>query len=131
VVLKMEKEFVTCLNCIDGRVQLPVINWINENFGTDYVDMITYPGINGILAGKNSATDDIQEKIELSIAGHSSSQIFVVGHHDCLANPVSDKIHKEQIIESVGNIKQLNLSCSVTGLWVDVKQVVHEVCTLN
>jgi carbonic anhydrase len=127
----MEKEFVTCLNCIDGRVQLPIINWIKEYFGTEYVDMITYPGMDGILASRNSVIYDLQEKIELSIGGHSSNQIFVVGHHDCLANPMADDIHKEQIIDGVVNIKKLNLSCSVTGLWVDKNQAVHEVCTLN
>jgi len=39
-----------CLNCIDGRVQLPVIEWIKQNYGVDHVDMITEPGMDGFLA---------------------------------------------------------------------------------
>ena len=88
------------------RRWLPVARWIKENFGTEYVDMITYPGMDGILASRNSVIYDLQEKIELSIDGHSSNQIFVVGHHDCLANPITDEIHKEQIIDGItGKLK--------------------------
>ncbi|MEN6292607.1 MAG: carbonic anhydrase [Methanobacterium sp.] len=42
--------FATCLNCIDGRVQLPVINWIMKNYNVKYVDMITKAGMDGFLA---------------------------------------------------------------------------------
>jgi len=46
-------KFATCLNCMDGRVQLPVIHWIKENYGVDYVDMITEAGMDGALASEN------------------------------------------------------------------------------
>jgi hypothetical protein len=55
----MKREFVTTLNCIDGRVQLPVIRWIMAYYEVKYTDMITAPGMDGILADKNS---DILEK---------------------------------------------------------------------
>ena len=58
----MKTQFVTCLNCIDGRVQLPVIKWIMENYGVEYVDMITTPGMDGILSDETSNIDDILEK---------------------------------------------------------------------
>ena len=48
----MKSEFVTCLNCIDGRVQLPIINWITTNYDVKYVDMITAPGIDGLMVDK-------------------------------------------------------------------------------
>lgn len=41
----MESKFATCLNCIDGRVQIPVINWITDNYEIDYVDMVTEAGM--------------------------------------------------------------------------------------
>ncbi|MDD3985496.1 MAG: hypothetical protein PHY59_06375 [Methanobacterium sp.] len=103
----MKSRFVTCLNCIDGRVQLPVIQWIMENYDVEYVDMITTPGMDGILSDNNSNIDDIQKKIKLSITVHLTSYIFIIGHHKCLANPVTSKIHKEQIIKSVQRIKKL------------------------
>jgi hypothetical protein len=126
----MTTKFVTCLNCIDGRVQLPVIKWIMENYGVEYVDMITAPGMDRILSNENNNLEDIQEKVKLSNEGHSTSRIFIVGHHDCLANPVTSELHKEQIIKSVYRIKKLNSTCDVIGIWVDNKskiQIVHEI----
>ncbi len=46
----MKKRFGTVLNCIDGRVQIPVTNWLKENFDVDYVDLITEPGIDKVLS---------------------------------------------------------------------------------
>ncbi len=37
-------KFGTVINCIDSRTQLPVSNWIKENYSVDYVDTITEPG---------------------------------------------------------------------------------------
>jgi hypothetical protein len=42
--------FVMAINCMDGRVQLPVIEWLKKEYEADYVDMITEPGPNKILA---------------------------------------------------------------------------------
>ncbi len=125
----MKSEFVTCINCIDGRVQLPVINWILNNYDVKYVDMITSPGVNGVLADKNSNVADIFDKLTFSNDGHSTNLIFIVGHHDCLANPVDDEIHNEQIIRSVERIKESYSASTVIGLWVDNEfnvQIVYE-----
>jgi carbonic anhydrase len=120
----MKREFVTCLNCIDGRVQLPVIHWIMANYEVKYIDMITTPGMDGILADRNSNIEDILEKVNVSREVHSTDYIFIVGHHDCLANPVKDETHKKQIIDAVDHIKELNSSCNVIGLWVDSKSMI-------
>ncbi|MFC1892716.1 carbonic anhydrase [Chloroflexota bacterium] len=42
--------FATAINCIDGRVQVPVIDWLRRQYGADYVDMITGPGPERFLA---------------------------------------------------------------------------------
>lgn len=125
----MKSEFVTCINCIDGRVQLPVINWILNNYDVKYVDMITSPGVNGVLANKNSNVADIFDKLTFSNDGHSTELIFIVGHHDCLANPVDDETHNKQIIRSVECIKESYSDSTVIGLWVDNEfnvQIVYE-----
>jgi len=57
-------NFGVCLNCIDGRLQLPVIEWIQENYDIDYVDMVTEPGmIEKISKSKDAPLDDIVKKI--------------------------------------------------------------------
>jgi hypothetical protein len=43
-------KFVTAINCMGGRVQLPEINWMMQNLSADYVDMITEPGPDKIFA---------------------------------------------------------------------------------
>ena len=37
-------KFATAINCIDGRTQRPVSEWIRIQFAIDYVDTITHPG---------------------------------------------------------------------------------------
>ena len=111
--------FATCLNCIDGRVQLPAINWIMKNYNVKYVDMITKAGIDGFLADKNSDIHEILKNVEVSISGHGSENIFVVGHYDCAANPVDDLTHQKQINTAVKRIKNIFPDLNVTGLWID------------
>ena len=57
--------FATCLNCMDGRAQLPVINWIMENYDIKYVDMITEAGINGFLADEYLDISEILKKVRI------------------------------------------------------------------
>jgi len=111
--------FATCLNCIDGRVQLPVINWIMGNYSIKYVDMITEAGMDGYLAGKYSNITDILKKVEISINLHGSKNIFITGHHDCAGNPVDDTTHEKQITAAVYLIKKLFPDLNIIGLWID------------
>jgi hypothetical protein len=114
----MESEFATCLNCIDGRVQIPVINWITKNYNVNYVDMITEAGMDGLLADKNFDPLKILNNLAISLDKHNSRFIFITGHFDCGANNVDEITHKEQIIKSVQRISNYTLYCSVIGLWI-------------
>ena len=38
--------FFTTIKCKDGRVQLPVISYLQKRFNVQYVDSITEPGPN-------------------------------------------------------------------------------------
>lgn len=42
------KIFATTINCMNGRVQIPVIDYMKSKYGVDYVDMVTEPGPNKI-----------------------------------------------------------------------------------
>jgi carbonic anhydrase len=92
--------------------------------------MITAPGMDGMLADKNLNIEDIVEKINISKKVHSTEQIFIVGHHDCLANPVSALTHKKHINEAVNRIKELNSSSNVIGIWLDNKSMVEIVASI-
>lgn len=121
----MENKFATCLNCMDGRTQLPVINWIKDSYPVEYVDMITEPGIVGLLSAEKYDTGFLK-KLNISTNQHGSRHVFVVGHHDCAGNPVSEELHKKQVLISVAVLKRLLPSLEVIGLWVDEKFEVNK-----
>jgi len=114
----MASQFATCLSCIDGRVQIPIINWIKENYNVDYVDMITDAGMDGILSSDQSNIDNIIKTAKLSIVKHKPKHIFVAGHFDCEGNPNDNETHKQQILQSVSKLKLLNMPCEIIGLWI-------------
>lgn len=117
----MAKRFGTALNCIDGRVQIPVINWIKENFNLDYIDLITEPGMDKVLAQGNFCNiSRLRDKVNISINAHKSKVIVIVGHYDCAANQVGIKEHYKQIEEATEIVRNWNLPVkTVVGLWVD------------
>ena len=122
----MNKSFGTALNCIDGRTQIPVIKWMKENFGVDYVDLITEPGIDKVLSQDQwYETDRLRDKVIISINAHNSNVVAVVGHFDCAANPVSDWKHFRDIAESIYVVESWDLPVKVVGLWVDEFLHVH------
>ncbi|NYB53012.1 MAG: hypothetical protein HVN35_10715 [Methanobacteriaceae archaeon] len=124
----MELKFATCLNCIDGRVQIPVINWITQNYEIDYVDMVTEAGMDGLLADNSFNPVHVLRKLAISIGNHNSNTIFIVGHYDCAANQVSEDVHKLHIKKAVQRIKNYTLSCKIVGLWISENFEVEKVC---
>ena len=116
----MKYKFAAAINCIDGRVQKPIIEFAIKRFGVDYVDIITEPGPDKVLSENKSMDiiESIKRRVLLSIERNSSKNIIIVGHHDCKANPVEEKVHYRQIKESVDKIKEWNLEVDVFGVWV-------------
>ncbi|MDP8266564.1 MAG: carbonic anhydrase [Candidatus Aceula meridiana] len=117
----------TCLNCMDGRVQLPVLYWIREKYHIDFVDVITEAGIDKIIALQENI-DEIIRSIEISVNTNKSSRIFVVGHYDCKGNSVDKKTHHEHILKSVKRLKTLWSEFEIIGLWVNSHWQVEVCC---
>ena len=113
-----EGKFGTSLSCIDGRVQIPISKWIQENYSLDYVDTITEPGMDKVLA-TNPDLEPIISKAKISINAHKSGLIVVSGHYNCAANPVSDEEHIALIKKCVQVISSWDLNVEVVGVWVD------------
>ncbi len=85
----MKRTFAAALNCIDGRIQVPVIEYLKHRFAVDFVDMITEPGMCGLLAeNREDAAVSIRNKFELSHRRHGPKLVAIVGHHDCAGFPV-------------------------------------------
>lgn len=116
----LKGTFATVINCMDGRVQLPVANWLKENYHVDYVDVITEPGPDKIIS-QSQNIDSIKSKVLISVNIHGSSIVVITGHYDCAGNPVSKKEHLEEIKRSTDVVKSWNLPVKIFGLWVNEK----------
>jgi carbonic anhydrase len=122
-----EKTFATAINCMDGRVQLPVTEWLKRQGRVDYVDAITEPGPERLLAeGEPTATASIKKRLEISVNRHHSNLVAIVGHHDCAGNPTDKETKLTQIAAAIKKVEAWNLGVRVIGLWVDESWQVHE-----
>lgn len=125
---KKKTGFCTVINCMDGRVQLPVIHYVRNRFRAEHVDSITEMGPNRILAEAQGspAARSILERLLVSLTKHDSVGVAVVGHHDCAGNPAPKE---EQIVhtnKAVDYIRQRHGSVEIIGLWVDEDWEVHD-----
>lgn len=125
----MSGKFAVCLSCIDGRIQLPLINWIKANYRIDFVDLITEPGMDGLLANQKEYPTDVWRKLDLSLSRHNADPVIIAGHYDCAANPIDKPAHHRHIAAAVEKIGELLPDRTVVGLWVssawDVERIAH------
>jgi hypothetical protein len=112
-------SFATAINCMDGRTQLPVNSWMKEKFGVDFVDTITEPGPNGVLANnKEPLVTSIKDRVLISVNGHGSRMIALVGHHDCAGNPGPKDMQLDHMMKGIEVLRSWALPVHILGLWV-------------
>lgn len=114
-------RFCTTINCMDGRVQLPVIKYLQKHFNVDYVDSITEPGPNLILAKQTdfNIVESIFERVQISVERHGSVGIAVVGHYDCAGNPATKEEQTIHTLDAIRLIRRRYSNIDIIGLWVD------------
>ncbi|MCK4847090.1 MAG: hypothetical protein KAS88_05400 [Deltaproteobacteria bacterium] len=115
-----EGKFALVVNCMDGRVQAPVREYLCERFNVDYVDVITEAGpCKSISDNKDTEwLKALRAKIEFLAEKHGSKDMAIVGHFDCGANASLKDAQHEQILASVKVVESWGLGLSVIGLWV-------------
>ncbi len=121
-------RFCTVINCMDGRVQVPAIEYLRKRFNVDYVDNITEPGPNLILSNKENEAmiQSILNRVKISIEKHNSVALAVVGHHDCAANQSSKEgqlLHLKNALDFLGS----RLDIPIIALWIDENWQVSEI----
>ncbi len=111
----------TAINCMDGRTQLPVNEYLRQLLGVDYVDTITEPGPVRILAEEpdSPATQSILARVEISVAKHGSQCIAIVAHHDCTGNPAPEQRQKDQLLVAREFLRGRHPATKILALWVD------------
>jgi carbonic anhydrase len=124
--------FATAINCMDGRVQSPVADWIKTNQQVQYVDMITEAGPDGIMAqGTIAQIDAIKQRVLVSVNAHQSHFVVIAGHHGCAGNPVSKEEHIAHINAAMQVIASWLLPVEIVGLWVNDQWEVEVVGALR
>ena len=122
-------KFCTAITCMDGRIQLPVIAYLQKRFNAKYVDSITEPGPNLILSmqSDSSLVESILTRLKISVEKHMSVGAAVVGHYDCAGNPAKKDEQIQHIEESIRFIQQQYEELEIIGLWVDENWKVQEI----
>jgi carbonic anhydrase len=128
----MKEKFATAINCIDGRVQSPIAEWIMFHHNVEYVDMITEPGVDRVLSeGKSSQIASMAERLQVSIQAHQSGLVAIVGHHNCAANIATPEEHKKQIQDGAEIVASWNFGIRVIGLYVNEWNSIDLICDNN
>ncbi|QAS52603.1 carbonic anhydrase [Halobacillus litoralis] len=114
------QSFATAINCMDGRAQLPVIHWMQKQYGAEYIDMITEAGpTKFLLEGSEEQLASVHAKIRISAENHGSGVVAIVGHYDCAGNPCPKEDKVQQIRSSVDLIHSWDFPVDVIGLYVN------------
>lgn len=123
-------KFATAVSCIDGRVQMPVIRYLKNRYAVDYVDVISEPGADLILANATDkhTVEAILRKIRTSLVRHESRLVAVVGHYDCSGNPAPREVQEQHIRTALERLKAVFLQdVRFVGLWVNQRWTVQDV----
>jgi hypothetical protein len=122
-------RFGTAINCIDGRTQEPVIDFMKEKYDIDGVDMVTFPGVDGIISSSENSDEIalLRNAVSISIEKHRSRIIAVVGHFDCAGNPGNREHHYAHVRSALHEVMSWNFPAQVFGFYVNEKQQIEEV----
>lgn len=122
-------QFVTAINCMDGRVQIPVIEYMKTTYDVEYIDMITEPGPIKTLSKNRDRiiVESIKTRVEMSVMKHNSKLIAIVGHNDCAGNPVDKGTQLNQIQSAIKIVESWNFKAKIIGLWIDENWEVFKV----
>jgi carbonic anhydrase len=120
--------FAAAINCMDGRVIEPVMHWMREQLGVDYVDMITEAGPDLVLNnGSPHQVENIKRRVLVSVDKHRAQTVAIVAHHDCAGNPVSLTEHLKLVQQGMDVIRDWVPGTQIIGLWVDKDGVVKRI----
>jgi len=123
-------KFVTAINCMDGRVQEPVIKWMKRQFHADFVDMVTEPGPDRVMTvGASWDVRSVRNRVEISVNAHHSEAVAVAAHHDCAGYPVSKEEHLSSLRRCVDVVASWHVPVRVLALWINERwevELVHD-----
>jgi len=117
-------SFATVINCIDGRFQTSVNQFVRQHFDVSFVDTITEAGPVAVLC--KGLPKNVEHDINISVDAHDSNQLAIVAHESCAGNPASDSKQKSQCLEAAANLRVAFGGCTVIALWATLDGKVVE-----
>ena len=119
--MENKNTFACAINCIDGRVQDAVKNYIQKNYSVDFVDMVTEPGPNKILAENTDTAiiENIKKRVDISVNHHGSKVIAIIGHFGCAGNPTEKEEQIEHLKKAEETVKSFGFKAEIILLWVN------------
>jgi carbonic anhydrase len=114
-------KFACVINCMDGRVQDAVKNYMQKTYGADFVDMVTEPGPNKILADNSdkAVIENIKKRVEISVHHHGAKVVAVVGHFGCAGNPTEKEDQIKHLKAAKKTVEAFGFPVEIILLWVD------------
>ena len=118
---------------MDGRVQLPVITYLQSEFGVAYVDVVTEAAPVGVLSEQpeSESARSIFRRVQVSIQAHASKGIAIVAHHDCAGNPIPAGEQQRQLQRCLQFLSTRYPKLEILGLWVDETRTVSELVSVR
>jgi hypothetical protein len=122
-------KFGTLINCSDGRVQYPVMDYLKKSYDIEFFDAANEAGPLKTLTKKTDKCRliSLKEQIRTSLEEHNSKFIALVGHHDCTDNPVDRASQEKQIEEALDYLQRgFGDDKTYVGLYVNEQWEVEE-----
>ena len=119
--MENNKTFACAINCMDGRVQDAVKDYMKKNHGVDYVDMVNEPGPNKILADNfdEIIIENIKKRVKISVHHHGSKLVAIIGHFGCAGNPTEKEEQIQHLQQAKKAVEAFDFPVEIILLWVD------------
>lgn len=111
--------FALAINCVDGRVQRPLLQWVRDSLSLEELDCLTVPGPDAALCEAGAEYDRARKLATFLAEKREHACALVAGHWDCLGNPVGQARHREQIVRAAGELHGWGIAPRTLGLWID------------
>ncbi len=122
-------KFLCVITCMDGRIQKPVLEFLEKSYPGYNPDTITEPGPVKLLTPESfeKGLKRLQERIDISLQVHRADKIFLVAHPDCAGNPVSDQEQIRQLKAAQNQLKKIYKETEIHVIWVENNTTAKEI----
>lgn len=107
-----------------------MLEYLKRHCGPDYFDACSEAGPLKIITKHHGSCRllSLKEQISVSLNKHGSKVIALVGHHDCVSNPLPREAQEKQIEKALDYLQRAYGPDKLyLGLYVDEHWKVHEV----